>query len=1223
VYAHFMFLKFFKSALFAYVTPLIRTGRVRPLTDDDRVEVPTELNPRGASEKFSEIPTDKFYAFVLQAFFAVGRPARLVLGITAVRLLIAMCTPLLLHAVLNQLPDATLANFPWQLMLAAVTLGAIGMIGAIIQQHFYFNALKTFGIIVNGINRRVVNHALTLRHSSRASMNTGDMVNHLSSDTDAIAESGFFVPEFFNTIFETILILLMLCWFLGWAALAAYGALLLLSPLTILVSKRYRKLDHHIMELRDERVTLMSQILHGIRVIKFHAWESSVQREVESVRKLEIATKVKIVKTDAISTMLFVSTTTIVAFVGFSSFVLMGGTLQAPLIFACIALFAMLEEPFGLISHLLANLQHARVATTRLHKYFSASVRKQDSRALSSPLQPIGAGVSGLKLQYPAAVNIAVNVAELSIAPGMSVAIIGQVGSGKSTLLRCIAGMHELTAGSITYSNVESDQRIRSAYVPQEAFILNSTMSENISFGEALEKGPNISEILYVCALEEDLEQMPFGLQTEIGERGVNLSGGQKQRVSLARAVFHQPGIVFLDDPLSAVDTDTETMLTERLLFGVWKNITRVVVTHRLTNLELFDKVIVLQDGNVLAEGSYADVKHLIPKSVFQHQHDQISQPDAQYVVHLETVSHTVPQEVAHESSRITDDEDREVGAVQFKVYVEYIKAMIGLHKVYGPIILFSLLASAIAITVLPILQTMWMGYWSENQESATPLMAVLVYGILGTLVLTGWLGERLIWLYRSAKAGQIIHESALNGVLHSTLRFFDSTPMGRVLNRFSRDMEGVDDHLSWNFEQSFKSLAQTVASLILIVAILPIILLVLVPVLFVYYKLQHDYRSSAREAKRLESIARSPRYAHFKELVSGLDVIHGFGKEQFFMNTFYTNLANHQQAFWRSILLNRWFSIRVPIVSGFIALATSIGVVMLAREGSLSTGTAGIVLTYALSFWMNLNWTVRAFSEVESRMTSVERLKRYADLTPENSTIGSNTLTVNDAWPTHGAIDVRGLCVRYAAHLPRVLHDITFSVAAGTKVGITGRTGSGKSTLFQSLFRFVEAEAGEILVDGVDITNVPLERLRKGIAIIPQDPTLFIGTIRSNLDRFNECIDLEVWNALRRVQLSTLIELLPMKLSSHVSENGGNFSQGQRQLLCMARAILTRAKIIVMDEATASVDHETDVLIQRTIRQEFADLTVLVIAHRKETVADADTTIELSAGRVVSITKR
>ncbi|MBC8125303.1 MAG: ABC transporter ATP-binding protein/permease, partial [Candidatus Kapabacteria bacterium] len=914
---------------------------------------------------------------------------------------------------------------------------------------------------------------------------------------------------------------------------------------------------------------------------------------------------------------------------------------------ACLALFAMLEEPFGMISHMLANLQHARVAATRLHTYFSAPVRREDDRPLSMPSQPLAMTCSNLTMQYPDGQEPALMNIHLEVPAGSSVAIIGSVGAGKSTLLRTLVGLHVTQQGTIAYPNTPKNIRPRSGYVPQEAFILNASVRENIVFGDD-EGAEHLAHVVFACALEPDIEQMPGGLSTEIGERGVNLSGGQKQRVSLARAAYHKPGIVFLDDPLSAVDAETENVLVERLLFGEWKHITRIVVTHRLSNLRAFDQIVLMEAGRIVASGTYEEVMSNISVRTLVEAATLSPEPvdtvgNAASPPAPLTAAHTMHDEVEHESSRLTEDEDRSTGAVRSGVYKAYLRAMVGHNKFKSPIILFALIGAAVGITVLPILQTSWLGFWTDtygtnsktntdgiwsavvgfmNIDMSTSSAAIIAYGVIGIIVLTGWYGERLIWLYRAAAAGRIIHDQALTGVLSAPLRFFDSTPMGRVLNRFARDVESVDDRLSWNIEQSFKSLAQTIGALVLILAVMPIIIVVIVPVLFLYYRLQRDYRRSAREAKRLESIARSPRYAHFKELVTGLDVIHGFGRETFFIETYRDILLRYQQAFWCSIMLNRWFSSRVPLVSGLVALATSATIVVLAWQGNISSGVAGLVLTYALGFWMSLNWAVRSFSEVESQMTSVERLRHYASLAPEPLTTSANSLADSTVWPTEGALELRDVCVRYAPHLPRVLHDVSFSVEPRMKVGIVGRTGSGKSTLFQTLFRFVEPESGMILIDGVDITSVPLPRLRRSVAIIPQDPTLFIGSIRRNLDRFTECTDAEIWEALRRVQLLDHIQSLPDGLQSSVLEGGVNFSQGQRQLLCLARAILTRARIIVLDEATASVDLVTDAIIQRTIREEFASVTVLVIAHRLDTVADADMKVELAQGRVVEITR-
>ena len=1236
--------KLISDPLFRRAGSIIRIGRQRPLTEEDAPPLDVAVDPHHAPAAYATLDASRFWSFFIGCFWATGKPARMLLALGIIKMGVAVSTPIVLRLLLEQLPSITgTASFPMAAVVTALTLGSMGMIGALLQQHWFYNALQGFSIIMNGLNERVVQQALRLRRSARATMQTGDMVNHLSSDTDALCEAMFVLPEFTNTAIQSIAVIIVLWTMLGPATLAAIATLLVISPMLFLVARRYRKLDHRLMEYRDERVTLMSQILQGIRVVKFHAWESSVQDEVQDVRSREIATRVAIVRTDALSTVMFISTTTLVAFTAFSAFVSLGGTLTAPVIFSCLALFALLEEPFGYVSHLLANLQHARVATTRLHTYFSAPTREEDHRESSAPGVAVGLECMSLTMQYPDGDRPALHDITIAIPAGSSIALIGGVGAGKSTLLRTLAGLHIPREGTIESTGIPSSIRPRSAYVPQEAFIMNTSVRDNICFGDDVDQD-RLQRALHRSGLIPDLALMPAGLDTEIGERGVNLSGGQRQRVSLARAAYHQPGIVFLDDPLSAVDVATEAHIVQHLLFDEWSTCTRIVATHRLAHLRKFDHVVVLDAGRVVCQGTYDDIlAH--PRASELLRAAEAHAPDTSHalppaVMPVPDVLHTATPEVSHESGRITDDEDRATGAVRKGVYLDYMRAMVGRGTVSSPLRVAALILSALGISLLPIVQTSWLGYWSDAAaggsptsvwtsiiamagfDAINPLTAVWIYGGLGVIVLAGWYSERLLWLYRAAAAGRLIHNDALTGVLAAPLRFFDSTPMGRVLNRFARDVEGVDDHLSWNIEQSFRSLSQTISALVLIIAITPIVITVIVPVLALYYRLQRDYRRSAREAKRLESISRSPRYAHFKELVTGLDVIHGFGREHYMHRTFQQTLAGFQRQFWCSVLLNRWFSTRVPLISGFIALATSVAIVILSWQGSISSGTAGLVLTYALGFWMSLNWTVRSFSEVESRMTSVERLRHFATLDAEPITT-STPLAASVAWPTHGAISVRNLCVRYAAHLPRVLHDVSFDVAPAMKVGIIGRTGSGKSTLFQSLFRFVEPESGVITIDGIDITSIPLARLRRSIAIIPQDPTLFIGTVRSNLDRFNECTDDEVWEALRRVQLADHVAQLTGGLKAGIVEGGANFSQGQRQLLCMARAILTKARIIVLDEATASVDVVTDIIIQRTVREEFANITVLVIAHRLDTIADSDMIIELAQGRVATITTR
>ncbi len=460
-----------------------------------------------------------------------------------------------------------------------------------------------------------------------------------------------------------------------------------------------------------------------------------------------------------------------------------------------------------------------------------------------------------------------------------------------------------------------------------------------------------------------------------------------------------------------------------------------------------------------------------------------------------------------------------------------------------------------------------------------------------------------------------------LRSILSSPIRFFDSTPVGRILQRFSRDVESVDIHLQWSFDHTIHAFFHIVMSFALIVVILPLVLIFIVPIFFVYYQLQNSYRRVAREIKRLDSLARSPRFAHFKETLMGLHVIRAFDQNPWAMNQFYSKLKYSTEMFHTHYMVNRWFSTRLPLIGAGISASTGLVVVFSSSRGYIGAGTAGLVTLYALDFWRHLNWGVRIFSDLESRMTSVERLQFYCELPAEKNYLG-DPLELADSWPSSGNLQFKNVSLRYADHLPLVLKNVSFNVKSGARVGLVGRTGSGKSTVFQSVYRFVDIVSGEILLDGQSIHRIPLKRLRKNLAVIPQDPTLFMGTLRANIDRYKQVGDDEVWAVLQKVSLHDFVKGLPDQLDFKVAENGANLSQGQRQLICLARALLMKVKIIFLDEATASVDVETDALVQKVIRQSLDGMTLITIAHRLSTLEGYDMIIELSNGEVVSSTK-
>ncbi|MEK2646048.1 ABC transporter transmembrane domain-containing protein [Bdellovibrio sp. BCCA] len=1224
-------MNFFRRMLFSQVSPLVKLAKAKNISEEDLLPLPQDLNP-----EHTAIPTDKlvwttpkaFLFSLIKAMSAYTRPAYTWYFASST---MALLSPVLVNRFVGVISSGvTKENIAWAL-LYGVLLGVCGFLSGLWMQHYFYNTLRSYQIATNVLNEKIFRHSLKLSQSARQKNQIGDIVNHMSSDSDSVSDFPLVIGDLVSAIFLITGVVVMLFYYIGWSAFAALAVLFTLAPLTNYVAKKFTRLDEEMMAHRDHRVTLMTQALNAIRVVKFFAWEKSVSKEVTDVREKELLSRRRLARAEVISSLGYLAVSTLVLFVALAVHAWRGETLNAAIIFTCISLFGLLEGPFGDLSRLISRYTTAVVGAGRILNFL-----KQDEVEISTVEStkldtPVGLTLQNVTVTYPGSQEDVLRGVDVSVQPGQSLAIVGPVGSGKSSLLYGLLGEVPVTKGTVEFFPLERGERPRMAYVPQEAYIINSTLLENLSFGEEVSK-EELRRSLHNSCLSRDLKEWSGGLRTEIGEKGVNLSGGQKQRVALARAYLRKPQVVLLDDPLSAVDADTEKLLCDRLIFGAWKDITRIVVTHRLEYLPQFDQVIFVEDGVVKGSGTFEELLKICePFAEFYKEHGktQGEQESAEGAdagkaesqnLAMEAEEAKAVESVNDKKSRVTEDEEREVGAVKGSVYWDYISSLGGDGRYTKPLILTVLLCGAVGVTLLPLLQKAWLSYYSDHQTQWTALSAVGIYGLIGLSVLVGSLLNHLFWLERGIRAGKNMHDKMLKSVLYSPVRFFDSTPIGRIIQRFSRDIESVDVYLQWSFDSAVHCFLQVVVSLVLILGLMPLMIVVIGPVMALYYVLQRDYRRPAREVKRFDSVARSPRYAHFKESLQGLIVIRSFNKTSWFMRNFYDKLAHSQRMFYSHYLINRWFSSRIPLIGGLISMTTTIGVTLSAYAGVMDAGTAGLVTLYSLSFWGFLNWGVRVFADIESRMTSIERLKFFSNLPSEKSVLKPSAEPLRPTWPEFGEISVEGLKIRYADHLPLVLKGITFKVEAGSRVGIIGRTGSGKSTFFQSLFRFIEAEDGRIVIDGVETASVPLEKLRRSLAIIPQDPTLFMGTIRNNLDRYNEYTDEEVIGALRHASMWEYVSDLPQGLHSPVTEGGLNLSQGQRQLLCLARALLTKARVIVMDEATASVDVQTDALLQKVIRQSFTGVTMLIIAHRLGTIADCDQIVEISAGEVKSI---
>ena len=971
------------------------------------------------------------------------------------------------------------------------------------------------------------------------------------------------------------------------------------------------------MKHRDQRVTLMSQLLNAIRVIKYFNWEKSIQKEVGQVREQELRARTRLAKSSLVATLIYAGISSMVVLSSLGLHVLRGFELNAALIFACIALFEVLEHPFGNLSNVISNLMSSRVAVGRLSEFF-----KSQTLELADPIEPTGVSklqsislkVQNLSADYSAKFSAGQEQKSyvlknwnLKIEPNQKVAIIGSVGSGKSSFLLSLLGEVPVQGEIHWYP-----RRPRFSYVSQEAYIINGTLRENLQFGQAQISDEQIMTAIRLASFENDFHQLSGGLETEIGEKGVNLSGGQKQRVSIARAILQNPEVILLDDPLSAVDVRTESELVQNLIKGHWKDRMILMVTHRLEYLSEFDQIIFVQNGHILAQGHF---QNLMEKSaefqeyILEHQNSSHSTVDSSAKESTEQ-----SMKMSEASNRQTVDEDREFGAVQGHIYWDYIRSLAG-SKTEGLLPLFLLIGLAVLSCLLPFIEKAWL---SQGVQKFSGLWLMSVFGGIAFVSLSMVLLSDYYWMRRGLIASRRMHDEMLASVLGAKIRFFDSTPAGRIVQRFSRDLENIDLQLQWSFENTFKAVIRVLITLFLIIGIMPMMILFLSPVLVVYYFMQKAYRSSAREAKRMDSMTRSPRYAHFKETLIGLVTIRAFAKQDYFLSEFYSKLRHNQRMFYSHFMINRWFSAKIPLIGAVISLLTTLSALFFLSKGWIGVGTVGLLTIYSLSFWDILNWGVRIFADVEAKMTSVERVKFFSNLEQEKSTLSSSLDELElSTWPKLADIEFEQAELRYAPHLPLVLKGMSFHIEAGKKVGIIGRTGSGKSTLFQAIYRFVELTSGQIKIGGVNIASVPLNVLRRKLAIIPQDPTMFMGSLRQNLDRYNEYTDDQIWEVLAQVELKKQVEVLQGQLQSTVSENGANFSQGQRQLFCLARALLIDAPIIIMDEATASVDVQTDTQVQKVLREKCIDKTVLIIAHRLGTVRDCDLIIEVSNGVV------
>ncbi|KIM46743.1 hypothetical protein M413DRAFT_63584 [Hebeloma cylindrosporum] len=1056
----------------------------------------------------------------------------------------------------------------------------------------------------------------------------------------------------------------MLYKLLGVSTFVGLGITFLMTPLNQLAGHSVVYLQKMIMSCRDERVALTNEFLGAIRMIKFMAWERSFEKRILAVRMRELKYQKKIFILQTLWDSLGNSIPLMFALGCFGHFTVIRGEDLTPSIAFTAVIFGQIKYNFnGLPEFFVAALQ-AFVSLRRIEKYLyvaevrphskgqhqrvhdvafqSATVGWPQIRTTVSESETPGNGFSliGINTTFPRG--------ELSL-------VCGKIGSGKTLLLlgrsSTLLGEADVLAGQVlcprsvpdSYSSLsEVDDLVPwimdgiCAYVPQTPWLRNQSIKENILFGLPYDS-ERYEAVLEACALVHDLNVLEDGDECEVGEHGINLSGGQKARISLARAVYSRASILLLDDVLSAVDAHTAHHLWSHCFkSALMHHRTTILVSHHIQLCGPDSKLIVALDGGrVRFSGSWpkfqrSDVMSSILASNPAPKEDTENVEEITTVLLVEPASQGQPNKATivngklpatkkdgEKAHKLPKEEKRFEGRISRDVWLLYIRANGNLW--FWLVLWVALLVSSLS----PVWEKGWLKIWSSSGDP--PQKAGFFLGIYAGVKIATKIVRWLIIFSGSIHASKVLYEKLLETVLFANIQFHDTTSRGRVLNRFGKDFEAVDNELPNELGRALMiamSVILTISTLTfvgglpLFIASLLFLGIAFLSNVQITHLFLHLFGHEA-------SVTSSPLFSIYGETISGLTVIRAFGMPtKFLKDMIICADTNMNPSYW-VVGLNRWLNVRFQMITG--ALIGILALIILLNP-SIDASWAGLALAFASTLTLDVYFIpslqIRRWVDVEQTMVALERIKEYSDLPTEAPEYIEPRPPA--AWPTSGSIQFENISVRYAAELPDVLHGLTFEVKPGEKVGLIGRTGSGKSTVGLALLRFVEAREGRILIDGVNIAKIGLTDLRSRLTIVPQDPVLLSGTLRSTLDIFGEYDDAGLYEALRRVNLlkpsgpDQSQSSIFANLDTPVSELGDNFSTGEKQLLCMARALLRRSKVLVMDEATASVDYATDEIISRTIREEFADSTIVTIAHRLRTVIDYDRIMVMDEGQIV-----
>lgn len=1151
----------------------------------------------------------------------------------------------------------------------------------VFQQYFNFNSTVEL-LVRSSLISRVYEKSCRLSPQSRSQYTSGQIQNLMSNDSRAVAEVVLYLHMLWSSIEQITVAMILIVQLLGLIpTLSGVLFLLFAVPVQSFLVAAVRNCRERASSHTDERVKIVSELIKGIKLVKLYAWELSFVKHVLGRRALELDELRKMVILQAWSSLCYMALPTVLTLVVFTTFVIMGNELDAAIVFPAITLFNVLRPAMIILPYVLVNAARAAASLSRLQKFLTAEELvplDQGEHAIDQELLRQGdldiAAVDAAFSWDPSipGARPSLSSVSLSIPQGSLVAIVGPTGAGKSTLLAGLLSEVPIVSGKAGFLKGRSI-----AFCDQVAFIQNATVRENILFGKPYDEH-HYNEALRVSCLGPDLEILTAGDQTEIGGRGINLSGGQRARVSLARAVYARSDIYIFDDPLSAVDAHVGNTIFKECITKALRGKTRILSTNQVqfASSHEVDIIIVVKDGavvecnerRILASNPDSEFAKLLRLSGEltggREQSSEIEAPngsssdlngnlndagkiqegaDSSSTKQAGDKAVTTTDYGAAEAGKLTDRESKEQGRVKLIQYKHYMMAM-GLKWVI-PIFVLSTLYNGLLLGL-----NVWLSIWSDISKDgdSNVWLHLFIFLVLGLAsVLCSGLGS-VCNAFGSIRASVIMHEKLLFSVLGAPSSFFNSTPDGRLINRFTSDMDKIDQSIAFSLQAIIRLWISLSFTLCLVLWATPGFIVVALPIIFFCVYVQEFYRKSSVDLRRLEALARSPLYSHFGETLDGVVTLRAYGGIPRSTHISHVYTDNLNRTMYATAYANRWLAIRLEGLGTLLILGAS-SLAILSSPDKLSASMVGLVLTYTMQILGTMTWSVRQFTDTESQMSAVERLTEYSEppfpqeekgglegllqelqkkttaawknsqgLISEDKVVQLNENVGNrkTRWPKRGLVEFDQVEMRYRKDLPPALRNLSFTVKPGEHIGIVGRTGAGKSSAIQCLFRLYELEKGRILIDGSDVSKMRLHHLRSSLGVIPQEPVCFSGTIRSNLDMFGECEDDEIQRALNDCGLQgTMREIVT--LDDEVAENGSNLSVGQRQLLCLGRALLKDSQVLILDEATSNVSNEVDEKIQETLRNAMNHCTILTVAHRLHTVMRSDRIIVMDNGRI------